>query len=157
MRSPQLGLDPSFLRLCGEINGDSAASTYLHSTRLSHEVSAGVDAPRPGAGNVSADDPAPFQCGKDARNPGRDDEPWVSGREVGSAGLAAPEAVDNCADRGGGATGSIDGLARPAATAAIDDIARERHIDRLHPELRWLLPCSPGVRCANWLCYGIQP
>ena len=50
---------------------------------------------------------------------GVDAEPRVSGREVGSAGLAAPESVDNCADIGGGATGSIDGLARSAATAAI--------------------------------------
>ena len=32
--------------------------------------------------------------------------------------------------------------------------AYERHIDRLHAEVRWL-PCSPG--CANWLRYGIQP
>jgi hypothetical protein len=32
--------------------------------------------------------------------------------------------------------------------------ALERHIDRLHTELR-CLPCSPG--CANWLRYGIQP
>ena len=32
--------------------------------------------------------------------------------------------------------------------------ARERHIDRLHAELRYL-PCSP--RCANWLRYGVQP
>jgi len=31
---------------------------------------------------------------------------------------------------------------------------REKHIVRLHAELRWL-PCSP--RCANWLRYGIQP
>jgi hypothetical protein len=30
----------------------------------------------------------------------------------------------------------------------------QRHIDRLHTELRWL-PCSP--RCANWLRYGVQP
>ncbi|MGW5239242.1 replication initiator [Monashia sp. NPDC004114] len=30
----------------------------------------------------------------------------------------------------------------------------ERHIDRLHREVRWL-PCSPA--CANWLRYGIQP
>jgi len=34
------------------------------------------------------------------------------------------------------------------------DLDRERHIDRLHAELRYL-PCSPG--CANWLRYGIQP
>jgi hypothetical protein len=34
------------------------------------------------------------------------------------------------------------------------DDAYERHIDRLHAELRYL-PCSP--RCANWLRYGIQP
>jgi hypothetical protein len=47
------------------------------------------------------------------------DEPRVSGREVGSAGLAAPDSVDNCADTGGGATGSVDGLARSEATAAI--------------------------------------
>lgn len=32
--------------------------------------------------------------------------------------------------------------------------AYERHVDRLHAEVRWL-PCSPG--CANWLRYGIQP
>jgi hypothetical protein len=30
----------------------------------------------------------------------------------------------------------------------------ERHIDRLHREVRWL-PCSPA--CANWLRYGVQP
>jgi hypothetical protein len=34
------------------------------------------------------------------------------------------------------------------------DAAYERHLDRLHTELRWL-PCSP--RCANWLRYGVQP
>ena len=34
------------------------------------------------------------------------------------------------------------------------DPAYERHLDRLHSELRWL-PCSP--RCANWLRYGVQP
>ena len=34
------------------------------------------------------------------------------------------------------------------------DQAYERHLDRLHAELRWL-PCSP--RCANWLRYGVQP
>ena len=34
------------------------------------------------------------------------------------------------------------------------DAAYERHLDRLHAELRWL-PCSP--RCANWLRYGVQP
>jgi hypothetical protein len=28
------------------------------------------------------------------------------------------------------------------------------HLDRLHAELQFL-PCSP--RCANWLCYGVQP
>ena len=32
--------------------------------------------------------------------------------------------------------------------------AYERHVDRLHTELRWL-PCSSG--CANWLRYGVQP
>lgn len=35
-----------------------------------------------------------------------------------------------------------------------EDEAYERHLDRLHAELRWL-PCSP--RCANWLRYGVQP
>ena len=35
-----------------------------------------------------------------------------------------------------------------------EDQAYERHLDRLHTELRWL-PCSP--RCANWLRYGVQP
>jgi hypothetical protein len=34
------------------------------------------------------------------------------------------------------------------------DRANERHIDRLHAEVRWL-PCSP--ECANWLRYGVQP
>jgi hypothetical protein len=34
------------------------------------------------------------------------------------------------------------------------NVEPERHIDRLHSELRFL-PCSPG--CANWLRYGIQP
>ena len=33
-------------------------------------------------------------------------------------------------------------------------LAYERHIDRLHREVRWL-PCSPA--CANWLRHGIQP
>ena len=33
-------------------------------------------------------------------------------------------------------------------------VAYERHIDRLHREVRWL-PCSQA--CANWLRYGIQP
>ena len=37
-----------------------------------------------------------------------------------------------------------------AKTAA----AYERHVDRLHHEVRWL-PCSPG--CANWLRYGVEP
>src|SRR5688572_6454851 len=47
------------------------------------------------------------------------DEPRISGREVGSAGLAAPDSVDNCADSGGGATGSVDGLDWSEAPAAI--------------------------------------
>ena len=34
------------------------------------------------------------------------------------------------------------------------DPAYQRHIDRLHEQVRWL-PCSP--RCANWLRYGLQP
>ena len=55
-------------------------------------------APRPGAGQRSTDDPAPFQCGKDARDPWCVGEPRVSDREVGSTDLAAPESVDNCAD-----------------------------------------------------------
>jgi hypothetical protein len=44
-----------------------------------------------------------------------------------------------------------------AETYADPDAANvelERHIDRLHAELRFL-PCSPS--CANWLRYGIQP
>ncbi len=32
--------------------------------------------------------------------------------------------------------------------------AYERHIDRLHAEVRWL-PCSPD--CSNWLRFGVQP
>lgn len=32
--------------------------------------------------------------------------------------------------------------------------AYERHICRLHDEVRWM-PCSPG--CSNWLRYGVQP
>jgi hypothetical protein len=35
-----------------------------------------------------------------------------------------------------------------------NDSPLERHIDRLHAELRFV-PCSPG--CSNWLRYGIQP
>ena len=35
-----------------------------------------------------------------------------------------------------------------------EDQAYERHLDRLHAELRYL-PCLP--RCANWLRYGVQP
>ena len=42
------------------------------------------------------------------------------------------------------ADGEVDG----------DVLAYERHIDRLHREVRYL-PCSPA--CANWLRYGIQP
>jgi hypothetical protein len=38
--------------------------------------------------------------------------------------------------------------------AECPDRAYERHIDRLHAEVRWL-PCSP--ECANWLRYGVQP
>lgn len=34
------------------------------------------------------------------------------------------------------------------------DSAYERHIDRLHREVRYL-PCSPD--CANWLRFGVQP
>jgi hypothetical protein len=34
------------------------------------------------------------------------------------------------------------------------DRAYQRHLDRLHAELRFL-PCSP--RCPNWLRYGVQP
>ena len=34
------------------------------------------------------------------------------------------------------------------------DRAYERHIDRLHAQVRWL-PCSEA--CANWLVYGVQP
>src|SRR4051794_6824927 len=36
----------------------------------------------------------------------------------------------------------------------VQEEAYERHVDRLHAEVRWL-PCSPG--CANWLRYGVQP
>jgi Replication initiator protein, pSAM2 len=42
----------------------------------------------------------------------------------------------------------------PLGENSESDPAREAHIDRLLAELRWL-PCSR--RCANWLCYGIQP
>src|SRR4051794_16731709 len=35
-----------------------------------------------------------------------------------------------------------------------EEEAYERHVDRLHAEVRWL-PCS--TRCANWLRYGVQP
>jgi hypothetical protein len=38
--------------------------------------------------------------------------------------------------------------------ADVTDQAYERHVDRMHAELRWL-PCCP--RCANWLRYGVQP
>ena len=68
-------------------------------TSLIRSITASVlIAPRPGAGQRSTDDPAPFQCGKDARDPWCVDEPRVSDREVGSTDLAAPESVDNCAD-----------------------------------------------------------
>ncbi|MCF4121743.1 replication initiation protein [Antribacter sp. KLBMP9083] len=43
-----------------------------------------------------------------------------------------------------------DGEQEPTAHAR----AYERHIDRLHAEVRWL-PCGPT--CANWLRYGVQP
>jgi hypothetical protein len=33
-------------------------------------------------------------------------------------------------------------------------VAYERHIDRLHAEVRWL-PCSPA--CGNWLRFGVAP
>lgn len=33
-------------------------------------------------------------------------------------------------------------------------VSYERHIDRLHDQVRWL-PCSPT--CANWIRYGVQP
>ncbi|WP_256796216.1 replication initiator [Terrabacter sp. Ter38] len=53
-----------------------------------------------------------------------------------------------------------DTYAQTAHTDRADDeldptaVAYERHIDRLHREVRWL-PCSPA--CANWLRHGIQP
>jgi hypothetical protein len=52
-----------------------------------------------------------------------------------------------------------DTYATPREDEAPDDldaaaVAYERHIDRLHREVRWL-PCSPS--CANWIRYGIQP
>src|SRR5829696_3695533 len=96
------------------IAGNHKTGSLVHGNE---PVAACVDAPRSNAGNGPTDDPAPFQCGQDARDPRCDDEPGVSGREVGSAGLAAPDSVDNCADTGGGATSSVDGLARSAATA----------------------------------------
>ena len=34
------------------------------------------------------------------------------------------------------------------------DEGYERHIDRLHEEVRWL-PCTPA--CGNWLRFGVQP
>ena len=40
------------------------------------------------------------------------------------------------------------------ATYDVESPARERHIDRLHEEVRWQ-PCSPT--CANWLRFGVQP
>ncbi|WP_344256755.1 replication initiator [Terrabacter carboxydivorans] len=49
------------------------------------------------------------------------------------------------------ATGHVDGPERGSDPAVL---AYERHIDRLHREVRWL-PCSPT--CANWLRHGIQP
>ena len=52
-----------------------------------------------------------------------------------------------------------DTYATPADQADDEEVdssvvAYERHIDRLHGEVRWL-PCSPS--CANWIRYGIQP
>lgn len=44
--------------------------------------------------------------------------------------------------------------AGPAGEPDAAAVAYERHIDRLHREVRWL-PCSPT--CANWLRHGIQP
>jgi hypothetical protein len=41
-----------------------------------------------------------------------------------------------------------------AATDGRAAAAYERHVDRLHEEVRWL-PCSSA--CANWLRYGVQP
>ncbi|MGO4360896.1 replication initiator [Terrabacter sp. RAF57] len=42
----------------------------------------------------------------------------------------------------------------PDSESDAASFAYERHIDRLHREVRWL-PCSPA--CANWLRHGIQP
>lgn len=42
----------------------------------------------------------------------------------------------------------------PDASLDSGALAYERHIERLHAEVRWL-PCSPA--CANWLRHGIQP
>src|SRR5204863_3805553 len=76
------------------------------------------------------------------------------GRQIDMAGIIAPS-VD--ADRAVRyltkyLTKSIaDAHAEPDGET---DPAYERHVDRLHAELRFL-PCSPG--CANWLRYGIQP
>lgn len=35
-----------------------------------------------------------------------------------------------------------------------DSAAWQRHVERLHQEIRWL-PCSP--ECSNWLQFGVQP
>jgi hypothetical protein len=74
------------------------------------------------------------------------------GAQYDAAGIIAPS---EDADR------AVRYLAKYLPKAVADPLgdhdptpAREQHIDRLHAELRWL-PCSP--RCANWLCYGIQP
>jgi len=45
-------------------------------------------------------------------------------------------------------------VAETYADPAARNVDLERHIDRLHYELKFL-PCSPT--CANWLRYGIQP
>ena len=75
------------------------------------------------------------------------------GRQYDMQGIIAPSAQADRAVRylTKYLTKAISDTHHPDLAAAA---AYERHIDRLHAELRYL-PCSP--RCANWLRYGVQP
>lgn len=75
------------------------------------------------------------------------------GRQIDMQGLIAPSPDADRAIRY-----LTKYLTKAIADAHTDtdapDPAYQRHVDRLHAELRWL-PCTPS--CANWLRYGIQP
>jgi hypothetical protein len=106
----------------------------------------------PDAGEVLAT----WQEALDRLETGRDAQPahvLRFGSQLDMAGIIAPS---EDADR------AVRYLAKYLTKSIADtytdedgpDPAYQRHVARLHAELRFL-PCSP--RCANWLRYGIQP